>query len=75
MNPDLVESKAEEIHHFLSVFGGHEIRPGQNQIVLQDRAIFDVIRQKDDRQLTLKPLLLVDRELHLVFDEGLDNHG
>ena len=34
-----------------------------------------VVRQKYDRQITLKPLLLVDCELNLLFHQRLDNHG
>src|ERR1700726_2090510 len=71
----LAESKAERFHRFLSVFGSHEIWAGQYQIVLRHGAVLRVVSQKYDRQITLKPLLLVDCELNLLFQQRLDDHG
>src|ERR1700730_1430396 len=71
----LMKSQAEEIHHFLSVFRSHETRPCQDQIVLKDRSISCIIRQKYDWKIALQPFLLVDRKLNLLFHQRGNNRG
>ena len=34
--------------------------------------MFGIVRQKDNGEITLEPLLLIQRETHLFFYQGLD---
>src|SRR5260221_7386414 len=61
----LTDSLLTESNHLMAVLRKHERMPGQKRIALCYCAVSGVVLQKYNREVTLEPLLLLDRQIHI----------
>src|SRR6516225_7980473 len=64
-----------KLDHLFRILRRHKTGASRNRIGRDQQAVFDIVIQENDRQVSLQKLLLVDGEVHLLFVQSLQDSG